>query len=50
MIGDRVDVKKAPEAAPINNKGQAGTFRHPVFGHDVWVDQAAHPFYAAVLG
>jgi hypothetical protein len=34
----------APHAAPINNRGDGGTFRHPVFGHDVWVSQAAHPF------
>lgn len=26
-----VDSKIAPEAAPINNQGQSGTFRHPVF-------------------
>ncbi len=35
----------APEAAPINNLGKGGTFRHPVFGnYDVWRPQAAHPF------
>lgn len=35
----------APDAAPFENKGKEGTFRHPVFGnYDVWVNQQAHPF------
>jgi hypothetical protein len=35
----------APDAAPLENKGQPGTFRHPVFGNrEVWVDQPARPF------
>lgn len=42
-----VDSKAAPEAAPINNRGKGGTFRHPVYGNrDVWVPQAADPFFA----
>jgi hypothetical protein len=36
---------KAPHAAPLENHGQTGSFRHPVFGnYDNWVDQPAHPF------
>ncbi len=35
---------KAPDAAPFEHGGQSGTFRHPVFGQDVWVNQQAHPF------
>jgi hypothetical protein len=35
----------APDAAPFENRGKSGNFRHPVFGHtDRWVSQAAHPF------
>lgn len=35
----------APEAAPLEHHGRAGSFRHPVFGNtEVWVDQPAHPF------
>ena len=35
----------APGAAPLENRGRSGTFRHPVFGNrDVWVAQEAHPF------
>jgi hypothetical protein len=41
-----VDAKKAPHARPLENLGQAGSFRHPVFGNrDVWVSQPAHPFF-----
>jgi hypothetical protein len=37
----------APDAAPLENKGQSGSFRHPVFGdRENWVDQKAHPFLA----
>jgi hypothetical protein len=48
-----VDPKVAPEAAPLNNGGSGGRFRHPVFA-DVknevrrgwtWVDQNARPFF-----
>ena len=36
---------KAPNAAPLENGGQTGTFRHPVMGDmNVWVTQEAHPF------
>lgn len=42
---------KAPEAAPLENKGQQGTFRHPVFARKdqgrsewTWVQQRARPF------
>lgn len=36
---------KAPDAAPFEHGGLAGTFRHPVFGNrNVWVTQRAHPF------
>lgn len=37
----------APEAAPLENKGRAGVFRHPVFGQrENWVEQPARPFLA----
>jgi len=40
----------APEAAPLEHGGQAGSFRHPLFGNqDVWVAQMAHPFLAPAL-
>lgn len=36
---------KAPHAAPFENEGKSGTFRHPVFGNrNVWVSQPAHPY------
>ena len=41
----RVNAKKAPHARPLENNGQAGTFRHPVFGRNVWVAQRARPFF-----
>lgn len=42
----RVNSKKAPHARPLENSGQAGTFRHPVFGNtDTWVAQQARPFF-----
>lgn len=40
-----VDSRKAPEAAPLENQGNTGTFRHPVFGTDTWVTQQAQPFF-----
>lgn len=48
--GDNVVVyaggEQAPEAAPLENDGKRGYFRHPVFGNDdVWVDQKARPFF-----
>lgn len=49
-MGDNVVVyaggESAPSAAPIENEGKRGTFRHPVFGNrDVWVSQRARPFF-----
>lgn len=42
----RVNSKRAPHARPLENLGKAGSFRHPVYGNrDVWVSQAAHPFF-----
>lgn len=36
---------KAPNAAPLENGGQDGEFRHPLFGdRNDWVNQQAHPF------
>ena len=41
---------KAPHAAPFENLGKDGTFRHPVFGNrNVWVEQTAHPFLLPAL-
>lgn len=40
----KVSAKKAPHARAYENKGKSGTFRHRVFGRDVWVSQAARPF------
>lgn len=40
----RVGGKRAPNAAPINNRDQSGDFRHPVFGKGGWATQPAHPF------
>jgi hypothetical protein len=41
-----VDAKQAPEAAPLDNHGQSGPFRHMVFGNrNNWVDQPARPFF-----
>lgn len=36
----------APEAAPIENGGNSGTFRHPLpnDNRDQWYSQPAHPF------
>lgn len=50
----KVDAKKAPEARPLNNRGRAGTFRHPVYADAAresrnewtWVAQPANPFWA----
>ncbi|MGH3496316.1 MAG: HK97 gp10 family phage protein [Nocardioidaceae bacterium] len=43
----RVDSVKAPHARPyegLSAGGGRGTFRHPVYGHDVWVTEATRPF------
>lgn len=47
-----VDAKKAPEAAPLENGGSSGTFRHPVYADGgkvrddwTWVNQQARPFF-----
>ncbi len=52
--GAKVTVKaggaKAPHAAPFENKGERGSFRHPVFGNrEVWVSQKAQPFLGPSL-
>ena len=40
----------APDAAPLENQGRQGQFRHPVFGNrDRWVSQQARPFLAPAL-
>lgn len=40
----------APDAAPLENRGREGEFRHPVFGNrENWVSQKAHPFLAPAL-
>jgi hypothetical protein len=39
----KVNSKRAPHARPFENGGKSGTFRHRVFGRDVWVSQAARP-------
>jgi hypothetical protein len=48
----RIDPKKAPEAAPINNKDHSGQFRHPVWAKPwqtrdqwTWRPQQANPFF-----
>ena len=52
----KVDAKAAPEAAPLENKGQSGDFRHPVYADAsnprsdwTWVPQPAHPFFYKTL-
>lgn len=52
----KVDGKAAPEAAPLENKGQSGTFRHPVYADAsnprsdwTWVPQQARPFFYRTL-
>ena len=40
----------APDAAPLENHGRDGMFRHPVFGNrEKWVEQQARPFLAPAL-
>lgn len=41
---------RAPNAAPFENMGKAGNFRHPVFGNrQAWVTQKARPFALPAL-
>lgn len=40
----KVNSKRAPHARPYENGGKAGSFRHRVFGRDVWVSERARPF------
>lgn len=49
-ISIRAGGAKAPNAAPLENKGNSGQFRHPVFGNkNNWVSQEAHPYmYPAI--
>jgi hypothetical protein len=39
-----VSAARAPHGRPYEHLGAAGTFRHPVYGRDVWVTQRAKPF------
>jgi hypothetical protein len=39
----KVNSKRAPHARPFENGGKPGSFRHPVYGRDTWVSQAARP-------
>lgn len=42
--------KKAADAAPYENEGKQGDFRHPLFGNRaVWISQKAHPFLHPAL-
>jgi hypothetical protein len=42
----RVSSTRAPHARPLENDGQTGTFRRPVYGHrGRWVSQEARPFF-----
>lgn len=49
-VAIRAGGKGAPNAAPLENLGKSGTFRHPVFGNRRnWVEQEAHPFLLPAL-
>lgn len=42
--------ERAPHARPLENLGEPGTFRHPVFGNrSNWVSQRARPFMAPAI-
>lgn len=43
-----VNRKRARHARPWENAGKPGSFRHRVFGQDVWVSQRARPFFFKV--
>lgn len=46
-VAVQVNKNRAPHARPFEHGGQAGYFRHKVFGHqDRWVRQKARPFLA----
>jgi hypothetical protein len=43
-----IDKKKAPHARAYEGMAKGGnrdSFRHPVYGHDVWVSQTTRPFF-----
>ena|SRR5436190_7843283 len=40
----RVSATKAPHARALEGVTRDNTFRHPVFGKDVWVEQPTRPF------
>jgi hypothetical protein len=47
-----VDPKKMPDgekALPAYMEGTKGRWRHPVYGHDVWVTQDSHPFFYKIV-
>lgn len=46
-----VSSKKAPYAEAINggSQGRRTVNRHPVFGHDVWVNQPTRPFFSRAI-
>lgn len=46
-----VSAKKAPYARAINggSQGRASVNRHPVYGHDVWVNQPVRPFFTKAI-
>jgi hypothetical protein len=48
----RVDGRKMPARAKALQSYMEGVkprWRHPVFGHDVWVQQPPHPFFFTVM-
>lgn len=50
-VSVQVNKNRAPNARPLENRGQQGLIRHPVFGHRDrrWAEQPAHPFLAKAL-
>lgn len=49
-VAVRAGGRAAPGAAALENGGQSGTFRHPVFGDTSnWTDQPARPFLLPAL-
>lgn len=48
----KVDRNAAPHARPIefgSARQRASINRHPVFGHDVWVNQPTRPFFLKAI-